>query len=98
MVQSRSCCQICETEYLITSFSTSVVKYIGFPVIGSSFVPIYLKKNFVVELLDIEPTTIQNTEILKNPVCISNSGRIFPECAIFLFTSQNYMLRLSIYF
>ena len=66
---------LCDTEYLITSSSTSKVKSIGLPALGSSLVHMDIKTKLNVEYLKIDPNLMKNTENLLNQSWISNSGR-----------------------
>ena len=51
---------------IINSSSTSVEKYIGLPVLGSSIVQIE-KKNSIVKYIEVDTTLFQNTENLIKP-------------------------------
>ena len=70
---NRGMSNFCETVSLINSSSSSGVKPIGLPVLGSSFVHMEAKVNLNLEYLEIDTTFLQNSENLINPAWISNS-------------------------
>ena len=61
---NRGMYNLCDTESLITSSSTSRVKSIGLPVIGFYLVITYTKENINVESLDIDHNSLKNPENL----------------------------------
>ena len=71
--------KFCDSDSLITSSSASVVKYIGLPVLGSSWVHMDTKAKLNVEYLEIDTTLLQNTENRLNPDCISKYVKLFSE-------------------
>ena len=68
-----------ETVSLITSYSTSEVKYIYFTVIGYPLVLMEAKEKLNVESLDIDTNLLQNPDNLLKPALTSNSRRQFYE-------------------
>ena len=69
---NRSMSNLCDTKYLITSFSTSGSKSIGLTVIGSYLGHMEERAKLKQEYLDIGPTILKNIEKLLKPCRISN--------------------------
>ena len=61
----------------MASFSTSIVKSIGLPVLGYYFVPMELKEKFIVDSVEIKLTVFQIPPTLLKQAFISSSGRNF---------------------
>ena len=66
---------MCETASLITSYSTSGIKSIGFPVLGYPLVNIDAKEKLDVEYIEIDLNLLQNPENFLTPAWVYNYGR-----------------------
>ena len=65
-VFTRGLSNMCETESLMTPYSTSGIKFIGLNVVGSSRVHIKSKERLNVESLEIDPTILKTKANLLN--------------------------------
>ena len=74
-ISIRGLYNLCETDDLITSYSTSQVTSIGLYVIGSPLLHTEKRSKLFVKSFEIDSTLLQNAENLLKQAWISNYGR-----------------------
>ena len=78
-VMNTGLSNFCKAASLIASSSVFALKFIGFPVIGSSFVHMEAKAKLNMEYLGIDSNLLQNPANFIKLYCIYNSGRNYSE-------------------